>query len=86
MMRIVANENNRDEFWKLVAWIEICGTIGHTCQCFKVGVDGNGAGRLKFELEDKDEIRYKERYQSIKKELFNQYLETSKDLKEISFE
>lgn len=82
-MKINASENNKREFMKMIAWIELCGNIGHTCQWFKVGVDGDGSGRLNFEFDDKQE---QDEFDKIKNELLKEYDETDEDLKEISFE
>lgn len=82
-MKIDASDGNIKEFKKMLAWIEICGSIGHTCQYFQVGVDGDGSGRLKFSFEDKEEQK---QYDLLKKEMLSQYDKNDNDLKRISFE
>lgn len=82
-MRLITNKKNEKEFMKMIAWIELCGSIGHTCDCFQVSVDGDGSGRLKFEFDTKEEqIKFDE----IKKNILAEYDKTRKDLKRISFE
>lgn len=82
MIRIISNKENRNEFLKMMAWIELCGSIGHTCQWFRVGVDGDGEGRLKFKFDNQQE---QEEFDNLRKSLLKEY-EKNGDLKQISFE
>ena len=50
------------EFMRLLAYIERCGTIGHS-GTIHVNVDGDGTGRLKFETFD-DTNLYKNVYEN----------------------
>lgn len=79
---IDGKERNKDEFIKMMAWIELCGNIGHTCQWFRVGVDGDGSGSLRFKFDNEMD---QNRYDNIKQELLVDYQKNG-DLKEISFE
>ncbi len=66
----------------MLAWIELCGNIGHTCQYFSVGVDGDGSGRMQFKFEDHEEQL---EFDNLRKELLEEY-QKSGDLKEINFQ
>lgn len=82
-IEISANDSNKYEFMNMLAWIELCGNIGHTCQYFQVGVDGDGSGKMNFKFDDKD---LQKDYDELKKEMLNIYQKENKDLEIISFE
>lgn len=82
-MKIIGSKKNKEELLKMLAWIEVCGNIGHTCQYFKVGVDGDGSGRMNFEFDNEDE---KTEYRRIKDKVLEEFKTTKKDLQEISIE
>lgn len=82
-MKIISGERNKKEFLKMLAWIELCGSIGHTPKYFKVYVDGDGKARLKFDFDTKEDCL---EYKNIKKEMLNNYNKKGEDLKEINFE
>lgn len=81
-MKIITDEKNKNEFLKMLAWIELCGNIGHSCKPFEIHVDGDGKGRLKFEF---NKIENQHQYNLIKKDLLKQY-ELNGDIKYINFE
>ena len=82
-IEIIADDYNKEEFINMLAWIELCGDLGHTCEYFQVGVDGDGAGRLKFKFEDENQQK---EYNDIIKEMLKIYETEHKDLQMISFE
>lgn len=82
-MKIEASKENKREFLKMLAWIQLCGDVGHTCQWFRVGVDGDGTGRLRFTFDDTEDL---EIFNDVKKELMRDYNKGKGDLKQISFE
>lgn len=82
-MKIEGSQENIQKLMRMLAWIQFCGDRGHTCQWFKVGVDGDGAGRLRFEFQDKEnQEKFKKEYKAIAEE----QRAKKQDLKEISFE
>lgn len=83
MKIICKDKENRETLLAMMAWIEHCCYIGHSCQYFKVGVDGDGAADIKFEPETKEE---KEEYKAIKEKIAKDYNETHQDLKVVDFE
>lgn len=82
-MKVEASKENKREFLKMLAWIQLCGDVGHTCQWFKVGVDGDGTGRLRFIFDDAEDL---EIFNDVKKELMKDWNAGKGDLKQISFE
>lgn len=81
-MLIDIEGNNLPELLKMFAWMEICGTIGHSTD-FHVGYDGDGAARYTFKPKDKDVAKA---YEQLKKEINKQRDETGKDIKAFNFE
>ena len=82
-MRIITEkEKNSNEFLKMLAWIYLCGSVGHTSK-FEVTVDGDGQGIVKFDFLDEES---REKINEIKNELLEEYINKGKDLKEIIFE
>ena len=82
-MKIEASKENKREFLKMLAWIQICGEYGHTPKKFKVSVDGDGSGRLKFIFDDTEDL---EIFNDVKQELIRDYNKCKGDLQQISFE
>lgn len=77
------SEENQVKLVKLIAWMEVCGSIGHTPKPVKVYIDGDGAARpvVRFETP-----REQSAYADIKKELLDDYQSTHDDLESISLE
>lgn len=65
---------------RMLAWMEICGSIGHTTSFF-VNYDGDGPARLTFDFGD-----YQEEYDDFKESLFEVYKKTKKDHKHFNFD
>lgn len=82
-IEIIADQNNEKEFINMMAWIELCGNIGHTCQYFEVGVDGDGSGKLQFKFDNSNQQK---EFDDLKKEMLKLYDKNGKDLEIISFE
>lgn len=82
-IEIIADDKNTEEFINMLAWIELCGDLGHTCEYFQVGVDGDESGRLKFKFADENQQK---EYDEIRKEMLKIYEKENKDLEIISFE
>lgn len=80
-MEISASPEQKAEFSKMLAWIELCGSIGHSCE-FKVRVDGDGKARMKFGFSNKADL---DAHKALKKALLEEYSNNG-NLKEISFE
>lgn len=79
---ISGTNKNVAEFMKMLAWIDFCGATGHTCQYFKVGVDGDGSGRLYVKPVSDTE----KPYAMIRDSISKKYKQEHKDLDVISFE
>lgn len=52
-------EDQMMEFKEMLAWMELCGNIGHSTE-FKVFLNGNGVARPKFIYDDPDEQKFHE--------------------------
>jgi hypothetical protein len=77
-MKIVTyGKGNENEFLKMLAWIEVLGSVGHSAS-FNVFCDGDGSTRLKFDLVD--DVA-KEKFKILKKNLINEHINTYKDVK-----
>lgn len=81
-MTIKTSVNDNEEMLRLMAWIEICGSIGHSSE-FTVNVDGDGRGRVKFDFPTLEE---KSNYNRIKNELFQKWNDGKIDVKEFNIE
>lgn len=82
-LSIDANEQNKTQMMRMMAWMQGCGEIGHSPQYFKVGVDGDGSGRINFKFDnEKDENMFKK----IKEEMMGDYNKNKKDFEKFDFE
>ena len=61
------HERQMNEFIKMLAWMELCGNVGH-CTDFIVRLDGDGSARPKFELET-DELQ--KEYDNLRKDILD---------------
>ena len=82
-MRIIINEErNAYEFLKMLAWMELCCSVGHTAD-FNIHVDGDGKASIRFEFVNE---HIEEDYNKIKKQLLKKYIDKHKVISLISFE
>ena len=82
-LSIDTSEQNKTQMMRMMAWIQGCGEIGHSPQYFKVGVDGDGSGRINFKFDnEKDENMFKK----IKEEMMSDYNKNKKDFEKFDFE
>lgn len=64
------DDNQMNEFIKMIAWMELCGNVGH-CTDFLVTLDGDGRARPDFKLESEE---LQKKYDEIKQSLLeNEY-------------
>ena len=81
-MLIDVDGNNLSKLLKMFAWMEICGSIGHSTD-FHVGYDGDGSASYTFKPKDKDVAKA---YEQLKKEINKQRDDTGEDIKNFNFE
>lgn len=88
MITSVASKNHVDrhleEFMRMCAWIEICGSIGHYAD-FRVNCDGDGPLRLKFDFYG-DKLDELDTYKKIKNELLEEYSKQNREPKVFMFD
>ena len=66
------NDRQMNEFVNMLAWMELCGNVGH-CTDFTVRLDGDGAARPKFKFETEElQKSYDELRQSFLNNEFKQ--------------
>ena len=73
---------NLNVLMNIFAWIEYLGKIGHSAS-FKVSVDGDGAGRVRFEFDDKN---IQATYDKIMADISQQNKNERKDIESFSLE
>ena len=62
-------ERQMKEFIKMLAWMELCGNIGHSTD-FLVNLDGDGNTRPKFKFENKE---LQQSYDTLRKTMSEKY-------------
>lgn len=70
------------EFLRMLAWMEICGNVGHSID-FRVNYDGDGLAHLIFDFEDESTA---ESYKMIKERMFEDYRKQHKEPKVFNFD
>ena len=73
----VSGSGNLKELIKMLAYIELCGNIGHTPKYLKVYIDGDGNTRFNFKFKNENTQMY---YDKCKKMLLNKFNKNGKDL------
>jgi hypothetical protein len=71
------NKSQMNEILKLLAWMELCGNIGH-CSDFTVRFDGDGQANLKVSF---DNEAIQNSYDEMRRKLLRQYDENGKETK-----
>ena len=46
-------ERHMNQFFNMLAWMELCGNVGH-CTDFQVRLDGDGSARPKFKFDSEE--------------------------------
>lgn len=81
-MKLNITENgNEEELLTLLAWVELCGEIGHSPISLKVRINGKNSSKWKFQLCDES---FNETYQQIKQCLQDNLKKKYIDLGEIN--
>ena len=80
---IVTSEQNKAQMMRMMAWMQGCGEIGHSPQYFKVGVDGDGSGRINFKFDNEEDENM---FKKIKSEMMSDYNKNKKDFEKFDFE
>ena len=80
---IDTSEQNKTQMMRMMAWMQGCGEIGHSPQYFKVGVDGDGSGRINFKFDNEEDENM---FKKIKNEMMSEYNKNKKDFEKFDFE
>ena len=80
---IDTSEQNKIQMMRMMAWMQGCGEIGHSPQYFKVGVDGDGSGRINFKFDNEEDENM---FKKIKNEMMSDYNQNKKDFEKFDFE
>ena len=80
---IDTSEQNKAQMMRMMAWMQGCGEIGHSPQYFKVGVDGDGSGRINFKFDNEEDENM---FKKIKSEMMSDYNKNKKDFEKFDFE
>ena len=80
---IDTSEQNKAQMMRMMAWMQGCGEIGHSPQYFKVGVDGDGSGRINFKFDNEEDENM---FKKIKNEMMSDYNKNKKDFEKFDFE
>ena len=80
---IDTSEQNKTQMMRMMAWMQGCGEIGHSPQYFKVGVDGDGSGRINFKFDNEEDENM---FKKIKSEMMSDYNKNKKDFEKFDFE
>ena len=80
---IDTSEQNKAQMMRMRAWMQGCGEIGHSPQYFKVGVDGDGSGRINFKFDNEEDENM---FKKIKNEMMSDYNKNKKDFEKFDFE
>lgn len=72
----------KNQTLKLLAWLEWCGNVGHSCMPVKVSIDGDGNGRIALKFKDK---KNQKEYDNIRKKITD-YYDKHGDLKKVWIE
>ena len=80
---IDTSEQNKTQMMRMMAWMQGCGEIGHSPQYFKVGVDGDGSGRINFKFDNEEDENM---FKKIKNEMMSDYNKNKKDFEKFDFE
>lgn len=62
---------------KMLAYIEWCGSVGHTPKALRVYIDGDGTTRFKFKFNNEDTQQL---YEDFKKHITEEWNKNKKDL------
>ena len=82
-LSIDTSELNKTQMMRMMAWMQGCGEIGHSPQYFKVGVDGDGSGRINFKFDNEEDENM---FKKIKSEMMSDYNKNKKDFEKFDFE
>ena len=74
------SERHLRELVNMLAWMEVCGSIGHSVN-FRVNYDGDGSARLLFDFGINQE-----QYESLKTEILKDYFGCRTEPKVFSFD
>lgn len=74
------NKTQEHNFLKMLAWMEMCGNMGHYSS-FQMMFDGDGTAKIHCNFEDEETQK---EYNSLKKELLEQW-NKGKELSYIEF-
>lgn len=73
------HQRHMTSFIKMLAWMELCGNVGH-CTDFVVVMDGDGSARPKFIFND-DEVQ--EQFDTLRKNYCECELRTIPNVKDV---